>query len=248
MNAKQQVTLAGASLTREQDQSRTITHHPDQNMLAEYVTGSLDFSTAMSVSAHLSYCEKCRSTVKTLEAIGGSLLEQQEIDGIEVNDDCFDAIMKRIDQEPSPHSHQFEQLPINDDDVSNQSDLPDIVKKLIPNQSTPVKWTRIGLSLHTANLESLDDQHQISLHRIQAGSSVFEHDHNGEEVTLVLKGSFSDEDGMYQQGDFIVKKPGEVHRPMAAKNEDCVCLVVQAAPVKFTGFFTRYLNPLLKKP
>jgi len=223
-----------------------ITHHPDQTMLAEYVAGSLNFSTAVSVSAHLNYCEACRETVKTLESIGGTLLEQLEVDNMKLDDDCFDSIMKRIDQEDRSRPKAFLQQPINDQHGNNNSELPNVVQRLIPNQQQSIQWKRLGLSLHTSALDKLDEQHDIALHRIQAGSSVFEHDHHGEEITLVLKGSFSDEDGMYQQGDFIVKQPGDTHRPMAAKNEDCVCLVVQEAPVKFTGFFSRCLNPLIK--
>lgn len=225
----------------------SITHHPDQNMLAEYAAGTLNFSTAVSVSAHLNYCEKCRETVRTLESIGGTLLEQMETDNISVDDDCFDTILSRIDQEVPTHHKTLNKEPINDNTTNKQNDLPHVIKQLIPKADKYVKWKRLGLSLFTANLDKVEQQYDISLHRIQAGSSVFEHDHNGEEITLVLKGSFSDEDGMYQQGDFIVKQPGDTHRPMAAKNEDCVCLVVQEAPVKFTGFFSRCLNPFLKK-
>ena len=228
-------------------EQRTITHHPDQNMLAEYAAGTLDFSTAVSVSAHLNYCEKCRETVRTLESIGGTLLEQLETDNIEIDEDCFDTILSRIDQEVPSHPEAFVKSAMNDNSAGNTNELPAVVKRLVPHQQNYVKWKRIGLSLFTASLDKLDNKHDISLHRIQAGSSVFEHDHHGEEITLVLKGSFSDEDGMYQQGDFIVKQPGDTHRPMAAKNEDCVCLVVQEAPVRFTGFFSRCLNPLLKR-
>jgi len=227
-------------------ESKAISHHPDQNMLAEYATGSLNFSSAVSVSAHLSYCSKCQEAVRSLEAIGGALLEQAQTDNTTVDDACFDAILKRIDQEGPTTSKAFAQKPINDNSAASQSDLPSVVTRLIPNKQQSIQWKRIGLSLHTSSLDKLDDDHEICLHRIQAGSSVFEHDHHGEEITLVLKGSFSDEDGMYQAGDFIVKKPGDTHRPVAAKNEDCVCLVVQEAPVKFTGLFSKYLNPLVK--
>lgn len=242
MNVKHELVETSPSTTQQ-----TIHHHPDQNMLAEYAAGTLGFSTAVSVSAHLNYCEKCRETVKTLESIGGTLLEQLETDNVTVDDNCFDAVLSRIDQEIPSSPKAFAKAASNDNSATDNNDLPNVVKRLIPQQQNYVEWKRIGLSLFTASLDKLDNKHDISLHRIQAGSSVFEHDHHGEEITLVLKGSFSDEDGMYQQGDFIVKQPGDTHRPMAAKNEDCVCLVVQEAPVKFTGVFSRWLNPLLKK-
>ena len=232
--------------TSQQNRTDAITHHPDQNMLAEYAIGSLSFSSAISVSAHLSYCSKCRDTVRSLEEIGGLMLEQADTENTTIDDGSFEAILKRIDQEGPTTSKAFAQKPINDNSAASESELPSVVTRLIPNKQKSIQWKRIGLSLHTSNLDKLDADQDICLHKIQAGSSVFEHDHHGEEITLVLKGSFSDEDGMYQAGDFIVKKPGDTHRPMAAKNEDCVCLVVQEAPVKFTGFFAKYLNPLIK--
>ncbi|MEM7258898.1 MAG: cupin domain-containing protein, partial [Pseudomonadota bacterium] len=64
-------------------------------------------------------------------------------------------------------------------------------------------------------------------------------------ITVVLCGSFSDQDGVYKAGDFIVRQPGETHRPMVTEDEECICLSVCDAPVKFTGVFTRLLNPLV---
>jgi len=43
----------------------------------------------------------------------------------------------------------------------------------------------------------------MALHRIKAGGKAPEHDHKGTEITVVLTGSFSDEDDIYQPGDFI---------------------------------------------
>jgi putative transcriptional regulator len=40
--------------------------------------------------------------------------------------------------------------------------------------------------------------------------------------------------------------PGDRHLPLAAQNEECICLTVQQAPVLFTGWLWRWLNPLLR--
>jgi putative transcriptional regulator len=62
---------------------------------------------------------------------------------------------------------------------------------------------------------------------------------------VVLKVSFSDEDGVYHPGDFIVREAGEIHRPCATLNDDCICLSVLEAPIKLTGI-KRIFNPFLR--
>ena len=65
-------------------------------------------------------------------------------------------------------------------------------------------------------------------------------------MTLVLEGGFSDADGSYHAGDFIYRQPGDVHAPTALQSEDCICLAVLDAPLKFTDWKFRWMNPFLK--
>ena len=84
------------------------------------------------------------------------------------------------------------------------------------------------------------------MQRICAGGTTPEHDHRGTEMTVVLEGSFSDEKGIYREGDFLLKEPGDVHQPVSARNQDCLCLSVQEAPVKLTGLWGKVLNPFIR--
>ena len=65
-------------------------------------------------------------------------------------------------------------------------------------------------------------------------------------MTLILQGGFSDAHGSYRKGDFLVRRQGDVHAPTALQSEDCICLVVLDAPLKFTDWKFRWLNPFLK--
>ena len=65
-------------------------------------------------------------------------------------------------------------------------------------------------------------------------------------MTLVLEGGFSDADGTYHQGDFLLREPSDVHSPTAVQSEDCICLAVLDAPLKFTGWKYRWMNPFLQ--
>jgi putative transcriptional regulator len=122
--------------------------------------------------------------------------------------------------------------------------VPKVIAKLLPRDGK-LKWQRISSSLKTARLQTGQSQYEVAFQRISSGGKVVEHDHRGLEVTMVLCGSFSDEDGVYNQGDFLVRNPGEVHRPTATQNQDCLCISVVEAPVKVTGFFGKLVNPFL---
>ena len=46
-------------------------------------------------------------------------------------------------------------------------------------------------------------------------------------------------------GDFIVREPGDVHRPRATQQAECICLSVLEAPIQLTGI-KKVLNPFLR--
>ena len=69
--------------------------------------------------------------------------------------------------------------------------------------------------------------------------------HQGDEITVVIKGSFSDHDDKYSTGDFIVRTSGEKHRPVASQDEDCVCLITLDAPIVMSNWFYRVLQSVL---
>ncbi len=214
--------------------TRSIKHHPSDNLLAEYSAGSLDFALCISVSAHLHYCQVCQYRMQEFEDIGGQLLSEQK--SVKVDDSVFEALIQKLDN-PSIISS-------NANAPKSRFGLPPVVEKLIPSKRA-LRWRRVSPALKQANLKSGQKQYEVCLHKIGKGGKVAEHDHRGLEVTLVLQGSFSDDEGVYQAGDFLVKEAGDVHRPCAAQNQDCLCLTVVAAPVLLTGLFTRWLNPLL---
>jgi putative transcriptional regulator len=218
-------------------------HHPDKNLLIEFAAGTIDHGQSIAVSSHLHYCVRCRTDVANLERIGGAMINMSTDTDTDSDDAppaaSFDALMHKINQ-------------LDDDTTTHSSEpttpkqyaaLPRVIRKML---CQPAKWKRITTSLSSANLIAGQNKYGISLQKIDAGGSVPQHDHRAAEITVVLKGSFSDEDHMYQQGDFLLKNAGDIHRPIASSNEDCLCLAVEQAPVKLTGVFNRLLNPFLR--
>ena len=100
-------------------------------------------------------------------------------------------------------------------------------------------------SLREAKLETGQNKSEVSLYKIRRGGSAAEHNHKGREVTLVLEGAFSDSEGTYNVGDYVVREAGEIHRPIATQDKDCLCLSVLDAPLKLTGMMGALVNPFL---
>ena len=81
----------------------------------------------------------------------------------------------------------------------------------------------------------IKDKDKIKLIKMDPGTSVPLHSHNGREYILVLDGSFSDEYGEYAKGDLQINDHNIKHHPSASKNEGCICLSITESDVVFYG-------------
>jgi len=187
--------------------STMIQHHPDNNLLIEFANGTLDTAQAIAVKTHLHFCTKCQQNVQRLEQTAGAMLNVMEPETLA--EDSFDKLMDSLDkltvettEKPKIEKSRKPTLSKEVDELSRQyGPLPKVVSKMINNQS--LKWKQVNSSLQTRHLVAGQTIHQVSLQRINAGGIAPKHDHRGTEITVVLKGSFSDEQGIYQKGDFI---------------------------------------------
>ena len=90
-----------------------------------------------------------------------------------------------------------------------------------------------------------DRRCETTLYHIRAGGSLPLHGHRGSEITVVLRGAFSDNAGVYHNGDFIVRGSDDFHAPTATLDDDCLCIAVLDQPVRFSGLM-RIVNPLIR--
>lgn len=218
-----------------------ITHHPDVNMLVEYTNGSLPWALSLAVKAHIQLCPHCRQHAAQMNVLGGIQLA----DTIEeaVTEEGFERLIARIkNASPQPISTATPATVSATSALFCRSPLPAIIEKLLPDK---LRWKKISGALSMSRLTTGQKEFEVAFHKILKGGKVVEHDHHGLEVTLVLDGSFSDENGIYQPGDFLVLEPGHIHRPTAAVNQDCLCLSISAAPIKITGMIGNFINPFL---
>ena len=209
--------------------------HPDLDLLTEYAAGSLPLAQSACVSIHVNLCRHCQRIAGQLTDLGASLFEALE--PLPVGDTQLHAVLARLDEE-MPLAY-----------AKNKGDsggAPAILQRLMHGDFSDLSWKKIGSSLRISYLKTGDPSHEFALYHIRAGGRIPEHTHRGSEMTLVLEGGFSDANGSYHKGDFLVRRPGDVHAPTALQSEDCICLAVLDAPLKFTDWKFRWMNSFLK--
>lgn len=218
-----------------------VKYHPETRYLTEYAAGSLSRPIALCVAVHLHYCPLCRSKVRDLTTVGTALFLRQT--PTPVDGGAFERLMARIDGLP-PRGGQAP-----GGDLGNSGPampiLPTALFRLTQGDLGKLRWRSLSKSYRFAPLQAGDEKLLTSLVHIRAGGTAPQHRHTGEEITVVLRGSFSDREDHYHQGDFIVRSAGEKHRPVAAQHEDCLCLTATEAPISMTNWLYRLLQPLM---
>lgn len=219
-----------------------IKHHPSTALLADYTVGSLSVAPAVSVTTHLKYCQQCRDSVGSLKQLGGALLCEAE--PAQISNDLLSQTLDRLDADESEMSLAEGASEVHEFELSDElKGVPEYLNQfLLKNE---LNWRKLSSSVTVAPISVGETRYELALHKICAGGQTPIHDHNGVEYTVVLKGSFSDEDGMYNEGDFLTREPGDVHRPFATQHEDCICLSVLEAPIRLKGL-GRVLNPFMR--
>lgn len=214
-----------------------VKYHPDARFLTDYSAGSLPLAQALCVATHLHYCGSCRLRVRELTELG-SLLFQQQVMPPPATDAAFDRLLQRIGTLPAATATPTEPAP------ADPTVLPRPLARLARGNPENLSWRRIGKGFRYSRLDTGDTSRETSLLHIKAGGNVPHHRHAGDEITVVIKGSFSDQDDNYGVGDFIVRTEGEQHRPVASQDEDCLCLSTLDRPIVMSNLFYRLLAPL----
>lgn len=237
-----------------------IHYHPSLDLLTEYASGSVTLSKALAVSTHLEHCKHCRDQVRKLEQVGAELFSTPSVpSGVNQLDQLKANLLSKIAIDKQPNNVQvnsaskstaIEKRHLSAKEhpsLKEQYKVPKSLRQLIPTAYDRLKWMKLSPAVQIATLSNEKDGTQIALTRIKAGAFIPSHTHTGDEYTLVLEGAFSDESGVYKKGDFISRDARHKHKPVVTKDAECICLTITEAPIEFTGWITRLLNPLVRK-
>ena len=106
---------------------------------------------------------------------------------------------------------------------------------------TELKWKNIFKGFYEYSLK-LSTNENIKLIKMDPGTSVPLHSHNGKEYILVLEGSFCDEYGKYSKGNLQINDSKIKHTPVACNKNGCICLTITEKELVFFGPFGPILN------
>lgn len=209
-------------------------HHPESMSLMEYSAGNLSEPHALCIRLHLNECSLCRSRADTLDSLGAVMMEQQP--KVSVSESMFDRILAKIDSSPAPQP------------AAKPAPRISILQKLLGEDINNLPWKRqLGdVSVLDITEKFPGQNEQVVLQKLVSGGKAPAHTHRGTETTIVLQGAFADQNGVFNQWDFVVLTDQDEHKPVAVGCEDCITLSVLSAPVKLTGTFTRMLNPFIR--
>jgi putative transcriptional regulator len=215
-----------------------IQFHPADESLELYAAGQLDPAMSIMVSAHLEYCPECRRRVEAAEQKMATQLEQAQP---EVMNSELDSMLAMIMQQ-SPDSVIESPQPALQQEITLGNKRFPMPRALQAHPQHIGPWGRLPGKIQRARVDAVSDSKMNFIYMDQ-DSALPEHTHQGQEITLVLAGTFIDDAGTYVPGDFIIQDAQNKHTPRTAANQDCLCLTLLDAPLHFTSGLASLLNP-----
>lgn len=212
-----------------------MSYHPQDSMLKAYAEGLLDDVSAFTIATHIESCPKCRHLVTQFESQCGLELASTSV---ETNDD-FSSMLDDIlalDQNSEPFRAPRKPTYIEVNGKNFRLPL-----SLTRFREDIGEWKSYGGKVFSASVD-ISSQARVNLMYIAEDVTIPQHTHKGLESTLILHGGFSDEDGHYGVGDFLLKDASIKHSPFTKQGEDCLCLTVLTEPMIFTQGVARVFN------
>ena len=175
-----------------------MSHHDNTYaaFMLDYAAGGLSPAETLAADLHCALSREGGRNGQIMNAVGGALLER-------VNP----VVSGRIDTA---------RLGVPDGKATASRLDPYINRDLIS-----LKWRKSIFGVMTLPTGMA----HASLLRLDPGQRAPAHGHGRRDVTVVLRGTYADEFGVYERGDLAFAEPGMKHEPRAVGDEICVCLL-----------------------
>lgn len=183
------------------------------------------------MASHLILRPELRPFVAALEDMAATEMCEVTPQPLSVRDERLAAI---FGLEPVQRPLAFSAAP-------GSSILPLPLRNYLGKDLEQIRWRRKLPGVKEYRIEDTG-RGEASLLWVGAGRRMPSHTHEGSEITLVLKGAFSDVTGHYARGDIAIADSDLDHRPLTDAGEDCICFAVTDAPLHLTGPFGRLLD------
>lgn len=214
----------------------SIEHHPPDAVIGAFAAGTLDHGQHVAVATHLVACPYCRAFARSLEAVGGSMIERMPAAPMAA--DALAATEARLD---APAAEQPAAM------------VPAVAKSEVPGLPAFVrryrfgKWRWVAPSVHVRPIAlPHDSDTRVFLLRSGPGTKMLQHTHTGIEMTCVLAGAFRQAGERFGPGDFDFGDEETHHQPLVEPEGDCLCLVAMQGGLRLEGLLGRVMQPLIR--
>ncbi len=214
-----------------------VKHHPAEETLAAFTAGNLDEGRSVVVAAHVAMCSSCQRLARGMEHLAGSDLETTQETALSQN--ALPSTLARLDL---PLPARWQQLSSNQKRL-NDLDLAPI--SLQPYELGPWQWISRGVYWRAASVP-VDNGARVFLLKAAPGTKLPRHTHTGNELTLVLKGTFTHELGRYCTGDLDDADETIKHQPVVDAGEECICLVAMNGQLRLLGITAPIFQPFVR--
>ncbi|WP_332118521.1 ChrR family anti-sigma-E factor [Azorhizobium caulinodans] len=207
---------------------------PHDETLASYAAGTLDAGIRLAVAAHLEAAPKSRARLAHFEAAAGAVLD--DLPPTDLANDALERLLARLDEpEPPPPA------PIP---VRHAARMPTDVRLPKALEGCSIgRWIWIGPGVRYSAISIPGaPKANVGLVEVGPGRRMPDHGHGGNEITYVISGGFSDENGHYEAGDVCEADESLEHQPVADP-EGCLCIIAMDAPMRFKGLLGAVLKP-----
>ncbi|MEO6801386.1 MAG: ChrR family anti-sigma-E factor [Rhodanobacter sp.] len=213
-------------------------HHLDDATLISYSAGALPSALAVVASAHLERCTMCRDRLLDADQIGGMLMQQQRVDT--PSEFARAAMLSLLHDEPTTAQVV---LPVEVVEPRDPDCLPSALHPWFGNSMRALRWRRVAPGVQRILASDITGG-DLMLLRIAPGSKLPLHSHRGNELTMILDGAYDDMLGHFGPGDVADLDGETLHQPVTSPGVPCICVAATDAPLKFSGWFARTLQPL----
>lgn len=221
----------------------SITHHPDPATLMSYAGGGLAEPIAAVVACHVAVCRSCRKELSWLEQAGADLLAGLDGETMSAGGSRHPSVADA----PSSTAHATTT-------AASRSDAPQIVLTDVPAPLVRfvgprldcIAWKFLAPGIRHVPLRlSPGVEGDLRLFKVAAGQRMPDHGHGGQEITMLLAGTYSDEVGRFTTGDVADLDEDVEHQPVADPVEGCICLIASVRPARYKGLFARLVQPFI---
>lgn len=215
----------------------TITHHPQLESLLSCSAGSMPEAFAAVMASHIDMCPACRRELALMETIGVELF--RNISPAPLRETAPLNTLRRAESDG------------NDDDAeaiglrhANLGDVPSPLAPHVARYLDDIPWMPLSAGIkHFRVPLSKPAMGELRLFKVAPGVAMPEHGHGGSELTLILRGAYSDRTGTYRVGDVADLGDNIEHQPIADAKDGCICLIASDKKIRFKSVLARLVQP-----